>query len=423
MRTNHKLNNYSDLIDYILSRTLIVFFFKITFGILKNIYFHITSDRLSKPLIEFLVDLSLLILMVILINIVFTLIRTRFKKIIQFYYKNGLIKSSQYFFKNFFVIFTKNFTYEFERDDKIYIYDDLKTKKSIVFSYEKNKNHIVRRNKLSSIFYVTAIISVLIFKGNPFVNNYYGIYNNYVSGLTREGEEIISEDNLMVIDKKNYDIIDLEVKYFVDNYSDNYYNRNVTYEDLTTDDKKEFDRSEIDFSKRGYLFQESAFFDGYSSYKKDKDFISRNMYFGFYILEKALITLLFFFLPFIAVLLFYFAIENKKKHAMFFLLIIPVISFFGYPSETLQSDIYTTCLLIFIGLINLFPLSSIYSKLQNKLDHEKLIKMINVITIVSIVVFVIVKGYLIFWNKLFLVVPLLIWWLIVSKSRELVEEE
>ncbi len=227
-------------------------------------------------------------------------------------------------------------------------------------------------------------------------------------------------DNLMVIDKEDWESYDLEVKYFVDNYSYNDYKENIKYKHLTKEDKREFDYLELDFGKRGYLFQESAFFDGFDFYPNDS--VSQYKYFGFYIIEKALITLLFFFLPFIAAL-YYFVIENRKKYAILFVLIIPVISFFGYPSETMQSDIYTTCLLLFIGLINIFPRTSIYSKLQNRLNDKKLIDKIYVITIISIVVFVIIKGYLIFWGKLLLIIPLIIWWLAVKELKESVDEK
>lgn len=427
IKLNHKENRYNDLIDYVLSRTLIIFFFKLTFGVLNNIYHHLNSFNelgFIEVLKGFLIGLSILIVIVILINVTFTLIRIKLKKIKQFYNENGLVKSFNIFFNNFFGILHKNYEYEIDRDGEKYFYNDLQAKESIVYNYEKKEKSILRENKISSIFYVIAIISILFFKGNSFVNNYYGIYNRYISGETRIGQEKKSEDNLMVINKKDWGKYDLEVKYFVDYYSYNDYEENVKYKHLTKEDKREFDNLELDFYKRGYFFQESAFFDGFYSWEKEYDFVSQYKYFGFYIIEKTLITLLFFFLPFIAVL-YYFVIEKKKrkKYVILSILIFPFISFFGYPSEIIQSDTYTTCLLLFIGLINIFPLTSIYYKLQNRLNDKKLIDIINMITIISIVVFVIAKSYLMFWGKLFLIIPLLIWWLIVTTLRKEVELE
>ncbi len=394
IKLNHKENRYNDLIDYVLSRTLIVFFFKLTFGgILKNIIIYHQFLPSYNPYNElgfielltgFLTGLSILIAIVILINVTFTLIRIKFKKIKQFYNENGLVKSFNIFFSNFFDVLNKNCRYEIGRDGKKYFYNDLQAKESIVYNYEIKEKSILRENKLSQIFYVIAIISVLFFEGNPFLNNYYGIYK-------RDGIELISEYNLRVIDKKDWG---------------------------------KYDLLELDFSKIGYVFQESAFVDGFYSWGKENDFVSQYKYFGFYIIEKTLITLLFFFLPFIAVL-YYFVIEKKKrkKYVILSVLIFPFISFFGYPSETIQSDTYTSFLLFFISLINIFPLTSIYSKLQNRSNDEKLIKIINVITILSIVVFVIIKGYLMFWGKLFLIIPLLIWWLIVCQLRDSVNKK
>lgn len=425
IKLNHKENKYHDLIDYVLSRTLIVFFFKLTFGTLKNIYHQLNSFNelgFIEVLIGFLTGLSILLAILILINITFTLLRIKFKRIKQFYNENGLVKSFKIFFSNFFDVFHKNYVYEIDRDGKKYFYNDLQAKESIVYNYEIKEKSILRENKLSQIFYVIAIISISFFKGNSFINNYYGIYNSYISGVTREGQEITSENNLMVIDKKEWGKYDLEVKYFVDNYSDNVYEENVKYKHLTKEDKREFDNLELDFSNRGYFFQESAFFDGFTSWEKENDFVSQCKYFGFYIIEKSLITLLFFFLPFITVL-YYFVIEKKKrkKYVILSVLIFPFISFLGYPSEIFQSDTYTTCLLFFIGLINIFPITSIYYKFQNRLNDKKLMDIINMITIISIVVFAIAKGYLMIWGKLFLIIPLLIWWLIVTTLRKEVE--
>lgn len=423
----NKENRYNDLIYYVLSRTLIVFFFKITFGILKKTYRQLNYFNelgFLEALMRLLICFSILIITIIFINFTFTLIRIKFKNLKQFFNENGVVKSLNIFLSNFFDILIKNYEYEKDRDSKKYFHDSFETHESIVYNYEISGKTVIRENKLSEIFYVIAIISVLFFKGNPFVNNYYGIYNTYVSGQTREGIEKTSEENLMVINKKDWGRYDLEVKYFIDNYSYNDYKGNISYNDLTKEDKEEFDNLEFDFNNRGYVFQESAFFDEYYSHKKENDFVSQFKYFGYYIIEKALITLLFFFLPFIAVL-YYFVLEKqqRKKYVILSVLIFPIISFFGYPSESIQSDSYTSFVLFFISLINIFPLTSTYSKLQNRSNDKKLIKIINILTITSIVVFIIIKGDLIFWGNLLLIIALLIWWLIVSQLRKLVEEK
>lgn len=355
IKLNNTENKFKDLFYYALSKTIIVFLFKLNFGILKNIC----------RVFYFYDDLGF------------------FKMIIELWF--GLLS---FITGVIFVIIT-----------------------SVLIGINlKNFKPFCKKDELKEIFYFIAIISVLFFKGNPLINNYYGVYNLNKSGL-------FIEDNWKVFDKTKIESYDLYVNYYVDYYAQNYIKENVKYNDLTKDDKEKLDELDIYLRKIGYVFQESAFFDGYYSYQKGNDFVSKYKYFYFYIIEKTIIVLLFFFLPFITVL-YYFGTENKKKYTILIVLTIPIISYFGYPSEQLQSDLYTTSMLLFIGLINIFPITSIYSKLQYKLNDEKLINKIYQITFISIVVFVIIKGYLIFWGKLSLIIPLLIWWHIVCRLRE-----
>ncbi len=198
IKLNYKINRYNDLIDYVVSRTLIVFFFKITLGVLKNICLQeIYGSGFFKVLMGSLIGLSILITTLILINVAFTLIRikfdftlirTKFENFKQFYnegrneYGLGLVISLIIFLDYFFYILINNFNHQTYKDGRKYFDNDLQTQESIVYNYEKSKSgkFIIRENKLSKIFYVIAIISVLFFKGNPFVNNYYGVYNLYI---------------------------------------------------------------------------------------------------------------------------------------------------------------------------------------------------------------------------------------------------
>ncbi|GHT65003.1 hypothetical protein AGMMS50239_23810 [Bacteroidia bacterium] len=144
----------------------------------------------------------------------------------------------------------------------------------IFFIIEKKKE------KNASALFVLLVISLWLIKGNPLINNYYGVYKTY-EVETRAGS--VNEEYSKIIVQKN--IVKQTINSIENNCED--------WEDC-------------DVNKRGYIFLEAGMFDGFYN-DADKKYFSA-LKFSF--LEILIHTAMYFAVPFLTVII----IKNRIKY-------------------------------------------------------------------------------------------------------------
>lgn len=134
------------------------------------------------------------------------------------------------------------------------------------------------------IFLLVLLIFLPFLKGNPILNNYYGIYKEYeVEYQNRDGAVFDRIEN------KNYVIHKSKIKQI------------RSLENGTSEGELYFE-----VKKRGYLFLQAAIIDGYKTYYREyKGFLSYIECLFFSLLEKFINTIMYFFIPFITLISFY----------------------------------------------------------------------------------------------------------------------
>lgn len=201
------------------------------------------------------IGIIVIIIAVIIINVIYTFIRISelkgFNHTVKSLDKNHLL----YFRDNFISISNDNFNYECDRE------------------------------KFVSLFLVTGLIFLYFVKGNPIINNYYGIYEVIeTSGVSRSnpgGDSEYSDEPYIIIPSSNKKL----VKNFMHEISK-----------IKNEDKQ------IEFGKRGYIFIQAGFIDGFEPIYYDGDykgFISYLSSIFYYLFEKFILTIMYFLIPFI----------------------------------------------------------------------------------------------------------------------------
>lgn len=154
-----------------------------------------------------------------------------------------------------------------------------------------NDNYFIEKEKELYPYHLIVGFAILLYfiKGNPFINNYYGIY--------KETERTVSRRDGVhtVYDEEPFYIIPIKV-----------------FKEM----KREYPTHtpyNVKINKRGYIFIKAGFIDGYTSTdNKQKGFIS---YFGclmYYAVEKSILTFIYFFIPFV-ISIIYTKYYNKRK--------------------------------------------------------------------------------------------------------------
>jgi hypothetical protein len=141
---------------------------------------------------------------------------------------------------------------------------------------------LVKIDKYSTLFFVLLAVSIWFIKGNPIVNNYYGIYKSYEIEL---GGDVIQEEYDKIIVPKS--IAERTINEIENNCEE-----------------------ECDVNKRGYVFIDAGVFNGFSRLDSDVSFFKC---LRFALLERLIHTLMYFLLPFIIGILIIEKYE-KKKH-------------------------------------------------------------------------------------------------------------
>jgi hypothetical protein len=255
---------------YLTSRVLIVFFVKFTYNWVVNTKSHLIqffdfSDGYILEIVSYLLMFLFIVLSIFIINISFSILHLTetlsFEQIVTKIKHNGIGKSVKSYVENFWSELSENFEKE------------------------------VKLERYPNLFIVYILTFQLYPKGNPILNNYYGIYKEY---------EIERDEYTAYVEHPNYIIHKSKVSEIKGRMRSLY---------------DEFDEDEpyYEVRKRGYLFLQTGLIDGYKSYYKEyKGFLSYIECLLFSIFEKLINTIMYFLIPFIlSIMIYHYKFEKK----------------------------------------------------------------------------------------------------------------
>lgn len=246
---------------YLISRLLLVFLCKFYYNWAFNtksqlIQFFDLSDGFGLTVLSVLLTIIVIALGVFKINLLFSLLHLSeeisFEELVKKINDKGFIKSFKYYTKYFFEIISANF------------------------------NEETKLEKYPILFLVFVFIFLPFSKGNPILNNYYGIYKEYeIEGQGRYGERTdYIENQNYIVHKSNTNEINGRMNNLEENYDE--------------------DEPYFEVKKRGYLFVQAGLIDGYRTYYKEYDgLLSYIECLFFSALEKLINTIMYFFIPFV----------------------------------------------------------------------------------------------------------------------------
>lgn len=255
---------------YLLSRFLIVLLVKFYSGWIFNLnnqiitFFDVEASSWLNSFYWLLFGAITIISALISINGIFTFIQLSetigFKKTAE----QINLKNFKLFITNYFGILNKNFEYE------------------------------IKREKYPNMFLLFVFIFIPFFNGNPILNNYYGIYKEYEferQGRIGERTDYIESQNF-IIHKSKINELNNRMANLENNYDE--------------------DEPYFDVKKRGYLFLQSGLIDGFKSNHKEYTGIFSYLFsLLYYLIEKLVITIMYFFIPFLISIMIY---EKRTKH-------------------------------------------------------------------------------------------------------------
>lgn len=260
---------------YLISRVLIVFLFKFfsnwAFNIKSQLLqFFNLSDGFGLTALSYILPILVFALGVFVINLLISFFNLKdgvsSSELVRKIRDKGAINSLKFFISNFFELLKTNFNKE------------------------------VKSEKYPNLFVVFVFIFLSYSKGNPILNNYYGIYKEYEigeQGKYGELSEYVEKQNY-IVSKSNAN----EIRDRINNLEESYKESEPYFE----------------VEKRGYLFIQAGLFDGYRTYYKDDEgFIYYIECMFFSLLEKFINTFIYFFIPFITcIAIYHYKFEDKK---------------------------------------------------------------------------------------------------------------
>ncbi len=263
------------MVRYLVSRFILVFFIKFCYSWIVNVKYQLIqffyfSRGFWLDLTSYILIVIFIIFSVFVINAFFSIYHlSKTLSIEQIFLKikkQGLLKS----FKLYLNIFFDELKLNFERE--------------------------VSSEKYPVLFLIYFFVFQLYPKGNPILNNYYGIYKEYeIDKMGGRGNGY--EEYTDYIEEPSYIIHKSKAK-----------SLKKTMKSMAYDD--EYDEDYFSVNKRGYLFLQAGLIDGYKSYKKEHTGLL--FYFEcllFSIIEKFINTVMYFLIPFVIIVL----IINYKK--------------------------------------------------------------------------------------------------------------
>jgi hypothetical protein len=153
-----------------------------------------------------------------------------------------------------------------------------------------------RLEKYPNLFMVFVLFFLPFSKGNPILNNYYGIYKEYeIEDQGRYGErtDYIENQNYIVHKSKMNEL-----------------NGRVRSLEENTDEDEPY----FEVKKRGYLFVQAGLIDGYKTYYREYNgFFSYIECLLFSLIEKLINTIMYFLTPFIlCITIYHYKFKNEK---------------------------------------------------------------------------------------------------------------
>lgn len=263
------------MVKYLISRLLLVFLCKFYYNWAFNtksqlIQFFDLSDGFGLTVLSSLLTIIIIALGVFKINLLFSLIHLTveitFEELIEKISNKGIVNSINYFIRNFFEILSENFNSEMQLE------------------------------KYPNLFLVFVFIFLPFSKGNPILNNYYGIYKEYeIEDQGRYGERTdYIENQNYIVHKSKTNEINGRMNSLEENYNE--------------------DEPYFEVKKRGYLFVQAGLIDGYRTYYKEyKGLLSYIECLFFSALEKLINTIMYFFVPFVIFIsVYHYKYEERK---------------------------------------------------------------------------------------------------------------
>jgi hypothetical protein len=153
----------------------------------------------------------------------------------------------------------------------------------------ENEVDIEREHKKYTFpFMAFGLILIFFINGSPFINNYSAVYLNY-EVPSGDGNASYKEQKTYVFGKDNTELIEKKIS-------------EVASKEYLEDNLYEIEDYNLDYygTTRNYLFEQTAEIEGFESYNKSYkgvlDYVSCLIYF---FIEKLIITIIFFLLPFL----------------------------------------------------------------------------------------------------------------------------
>jgi uncharacterized membrane protein len=273
----HNKNYLKNLImaKYLISRLLFVFLCKFFYNWAFNAKSHLIqffeiSEGFGLSILSYILTFLILVLGVLTLNLIFSILRLTEKKsvveLVREITDKGYAKCAKLFITKPYKILSGNFDAEAQQ--------------------EKHPN----------LFLVFIFIYLMFIKGNPILNNYYGIYKEYESENQGYVERTdLSENQNFIVHKNNESEITYRMKHLEE-----------------SDDQGDYD---FIVKKRGYLFLQTGLFDGFRTYNKEyQGLFSYIECLVFSALEKLINTIMYFFIPFITcIAIYHYKLEDKTS--------------------------------------------------------------------------------------------------------------
>lgn len=170
---------------------------------------------------------------------------------------------------------------------------------AINFRSKLSENFEIERKleKYPNLFIILVLFFLLFSKGNPILNNYYGIYKEYeIENQGRYGESTdYIEDQYFIVHKSEINEINSRVRKIEEN--------------------AEEDEPYFNVKKRGYLFVQAGIIDGYKTdYKEYKGSLSYIECLLFSAIEKLINSIMYFLTPFIlCISIYHYNLLREKR--------------------------------------------------------------------------------------------------------------
>lgn len=156
---------------------------------------------------------------------------------------------------------------------------------SLLETLIKNEFEIEKGNKFTIPTVIFSFILIVIINGSPFINNFKGVYFKYSSG-----DYTVAEKTYVFLNNTSEKKINSIIKV----------KGEIIMEEGFIDEHGEYFDDDLDYywTTSGYLFKQTANIEGFNTYREYKPgFISYISSLIYFLIEKAIMTLIYFIIP------------------------------------------------------------------------------------------------------------------------------